>query len=79
MVSELIYLKSFMDGQWDKVEDKFAVTTLATAGALALWSSAGMISVSYFITCSLILSSNLPSNQMVNYGVSDIWFSLTGY
>lgn len=31
--------------QWDKVDDKYAVTSLAVAGTLALWASAGMISV----------------------------------
>ncbi|KAG8392003.1 hypothetical protein BUALT_Bualt01G0246400 [Buddleja alternifolia] len=29
---------------WDKVEDKYAVTSLAVAGGVALWASAGMIS-----------------------------------
>ncbi|XP_010688395.2 protein CURVATURE THYLAKOID 1B, chloroplastic [Beta vulgaris subsp. vulgaris] len=29
---------------WDKVEDKYAVSTLAAAGAVALWGSTGMIS-----------------------------------
>ncbi|XP_048226270.1 protein CURVATURE THYLAKOID 1B, chloroplastic [Ricinus communis] len=29
---------------WDKVEDKYAVSTLAVVGAVALWGSTGMIS-----------------------------------
>ncbi|KAJ4728012.1 Protein CURVATURE THYLAKOID 1B chloroplastic [Melia azedarach] len=29
---------------WDKVEDKYAVTSLAVTGAIALWGSTGMIS-----------------------------------
>ncbi|KAK4268946.1 hypothetical protein QN277_022169 [Acacia crassicarpa] len=29
---------------WDKVEDKYAVSTVAAAGAVALWGTAGMIS-----------------------------------
>ncbi|PIN22530.1 hypothetical protein CDL12_04751 [Handroanthus impetiginosus] len=29
---------------WGKVEDKYAVTSLAVAGGVALWASAGMIS-----------------------------------
>lgn len=32
--------------QWDKIEDKYAVTSLAVAGAVAIWGSSGMISVS---------------------------------
>lgn len=31
--------------QWDKVEDKYAVSSLAVAGVVALWGSTGMISV----------------------------------
>ncbi|XVE77347.1 hypothetical protein DITRI_Ditri13aG0055300 [Diplodiscus trichospermus] len=29
---------------WDKVEDKYAVSSLAVAGVVALWASTGMIS-----------------------------------
>ncbi|KAL3622321.1 hypothetical protein CASFOL_033732 [Castilleja foliolosa] len=29
---------------WDKLDDKYAVTSLAVAGGIALWASAGMIS-----------------------------------
>ncbi|GAB4861524.1 Protein CURVATURE THYLAKOID 1B, chloroplastic [Ancistrocladus abbreviatus] len=36
-------LKSAIDA-WDKVEDKYAVTSLAVAGVVALWGSTGMIS-----------------------------------
>ncbi|KAF5201638.1 Curvature thylakoid 1b protein [Thalictrum thalictroides] len=30
--------------KWEKVEDKYAVTLIAVAGAVALWGSSGMIS-----------------------------------
>ena len=33
--------------QWDKVEDKYAVSSLAVAGFVGLWGSAGLISVSF--------------------------------
>lgn len=39
-------IQSFEHLQWEKVEDKYAVTSLVVAGGLALWTSAGMISVS---------------------------------
>lgn len=29
---------------WDKVDDKYAVTSLAVAGVVALWGSTGLIS-----------------------------------
>lgn len=29
---------------WDKVEDKYAVSTVAAAGVVALWGTAGMMS-----------------------------------
>ena len=35
-------------GQWDKVEDKYAVSSLVVAGGVALWGSTGLISVSCF-------------------------------
>lgn len=35
----------FSSEQWDKVEDKYAVSSLAVAGVVALWGSTGMISV----------------------------------
>lgn len=42
--------------QWDKVEDKYAVTSLAVAGGVALWASAGMISVSiHHMLCFVVL------------------------
>ncbi|KAG6748278.1 hypothetical protein POTOM_048195 [Populus tomentosa] len=31
-------------GQWDKVEDKYAVSSLVVAGGVALWGSTGLIS-----------------------------------
>lgn len=31
--------------QWEKVEDKYAVSTVAVAGVVALWGSTGVISV----------------------------------
>ena len=39
--------------QWDKVEDKYAVSSLAVAGVVALWGSTGMISVR-FLKCRII-------------------------
>ncbi|KAL0379365.1 UNVERIFIED_CONTAM: protein CURVATURE THYLAKOID 1B, chloroplastic [Sesamum angustifolium] len=36
-------IKSIQEA-WDKVEDKYAVSSLAVAGGVALWASAGMIS-----------------------------------
>ncbi|XP_051146023.1 protein CURVATURE THYLAKOID 1B, chloroplastic [Andrographis paniculata] len=36
-------VKTLQDA-WDKVEDKYAVTSLAVAGGVALWGSVGMIS-----------------------------------
>ncbi|KNA19528.1 hypothetical protein SOVF_060860 [Spinacia oleracea] len=36
-------LKTIQDA-WDKVDDKYAVSSLAVAGVVALWGSAGMIS-----------------------------------
>lgn len=32
--------------QWKKLDDKYAVASLAFAGIIALWSSTGIISVS---------------------------------
>lgn len=40
---------------WDKVEDKYAVSSIAVAGGIALWGSAGMISVSHFDYMSLLI------------------------
>jgi hypothetical protein len=31
--------------QWDRIEDKYAVTTLAVAATLAMWSAGGVVSV----------------------------------
>ena len=36
-----------MPAQWDKVEDKYAVSSLAVAGVVALWGSTGLISVRF--------------------------------
>ncbi|CAN0889335.1 Protein CURVATURE THYLAKOID 1B, chloroplastic [Linum grandiflorum] len=36
-------VKTIQDA-WDKVEDKYAVSSLGVAAALAIWSSSGMIS-----------------------------------
>jgi hypothetical protein len=32
--------------QWDKQEDKFAIVGLGVSGIVALWASAGLLSVS---------------------------------
>lgn len=40
-----------LDAQWDKVEDKYAVSSLAVAGVVALWGSTGMISVRFSYNC----------------------------
>lgn len=37
------FVKTFQD-TWDKVDDKYAVTSLGIAGFVGLWASAGMIS-----------------------------------
>lgn len=37
------FLKTIQE-TWEKVEDKYAVSTIAVAGAVALWGSAGVIS-----------------------------------
>jgi hypothetical protein len=31
--------------QWDRIEDKYAVTTLAVAATLGMWSAGGVVSV----------------------------------
>lgn len=31
--------------QWDRIEDKYAVTTLAVAAILGMWSAGGVVSV----------------------------------
>ena len=41
-------LSVMLDAQWDKVEDKYAVSTVAGAGVVALWGTAGMMSVGNF-------------------------------
>jgi hypothetical protein len=43
-VAELPDIVKTIQETWDKVEDKYAVSSLAVAGGVALWVSAGMIS-----------------------------------
>jgi hypothetical protein len=31
--------------KWDRIEDKYAVTTLAVAATLGMWSAGGVVSV----------------------------------
>ncbi|RZB59127.1 Protein CURVATURE THYLAKOID 1B, chloroplastic isoform B [Glycine soja] len=40
---------------WDKVDDKYAVSSLALVGVVALWGSVGLISVGYLNVYSLEL------------------------
>jgi hypothetical protein len=47
-----ILFESVIGGQWDKVEDKYAVSSVVVAGGVALWGSAGFISVSCFAKCT---------------------------
>ncbi|KAK3428492.1 hypothetical protein EUGRSUZ_E00015 [Eucalyptus grandis] len=42
---------------WDKVEDKYAVSSLAVAGVVALWGSTGMISVRLSVSLCFHISS----------------------
>ncbi|MQL41674.1 hypothetical protein EI012_27600, partial [Escherichia coli] len=45
--TELIELPDFVktiQEAWDKIEDKYAVSSLGVAAAVALWGSAGVIS-----------------------------------
>ncbi|KAF5732013.1 protein CURVATURE THYLAKOID 1B chloroplastic isoform X1 [Tripterygium wilfordii] len=42
--TELPDVVKIIQEAWDKVEDKYAVTSLAVAGGVALWASAGMVS-----------------------------------
>ncbi|KDP28405.1 hypothetical protein JCGZ_14176 [Jatropha curcas] len=42
--AELPEIVKTVQEAWDKVEDKYAVSSLAVAGAVALWGSTGMIS-----------------------------------
>uniref|UniRef100_A0A2N9HXM7 Cyanobacterial aminoacyl-tRNA synthetase CAAD domain-containing protein n=1 Tax=Fagus sylvatica TaxID=28930 RepID=A0A2N9HXM7_FAGSY len=43
-VTELPEIVKAVQEAWDKVEDKYAVSSLAVAGVVALWGSTGMIS-----------------------------------
>lgn len=62
-----------MDEQWDKVEDKYAVTSLTVTGAVALWGSTGMISVSLFFSSFFpnhylnLLVDSLLKPEIVNW------------
>ncbi|XP_072958417.1 protein CURVATURE THYLAKOID 1B, chloroplastic-like [Typha angustifolia] len=42
--TELPEIVKTVQDAWDKLEDKYAVTSLAFAGFVALWSTSGMIS-----------------------------------
>ncbi|XP_062156224.1 protein CURVATURE THYLAKOID 1B, chloroplastic [Alnus glutinosa] len=42
--NELPEIVKTVQEAWDKVEDKYAVSSLAVAGVVALWGSTGMIS-----------------------------------
>ncbi|KAK9279663.1 hypothetical protein L1049_013343 [Liquidambar formosana] len=42
--TELPEITKTIQEAWDKLEDKYAVTSLAVAGVVALWGSTGMIS-----------------------------------
>ncbi|RWR89529.1 protein CURVATURE THYLAKOID 1B, chloroplastic [Cinnamomum micranthum f. kanehirae] len=42
--TELPQIVKTIQEAWDKVEDKYAVTSLALAGAVALWGTGGVIS-----------------------------------
>ncbi|XP_073147720.1 protein CURVATURE THYLAKOID 1B, chloroplastic [Henckelia pumila] len=44
MLAETPEIIKTIQEAWDKVEDKYAVTSLGVAGVVALWASAGMIS-----------------------------------
>ncbi|OVA19913.1 Cyanobacterial aminoacyl-tRNA synthetase [Macleaya cordata] len=43
-VTEMPEIVKTIQAAWDNVEDKYAVTTLAVAGVVALWGSTGLIS-----------------------------------
>ena len=42
--TELPEIVKTVQEAWDKVEDKYAVTSLAVTGAIAVWGSTGMLS-----------------------------------
>ncbi|TXG63111.1 hypothetical protein EZV62_010105 [Acer yangbiense] len=42
--TELPEIAKTVQEAWDKVEDKYAVTSLAVTGVIAIWGSSGMIS-----------------------------------
>nr|XP_010919036.1 protein CURVATURE THYLAKOID 1B, chloroplastic [Elaeis guineensis] len=43
VATELPEIVKTIQEAWDRLEDKYAVTSLAFAGAIALWSTSGMI------------------------------------
>jgi hypothetical protein len=49
----------FLLQQWDKIEDKYAATSLGVAAFIALWSTTGMISVILIIFYLKFCSYNL--------------------
>lgn len=53
--------------QWDKVEDKYAVSSLAVAGFVGLWGSAGLISVSFLCSSSYFMLTLIYSYFILNY------------
>ena len=42
--TELPEIVKTLQDAWDKVEDKYAVSSLAVTGVVALWGSTGLIS-----------------------------------
>ncbi|XP_073101706.1 protein CURVATURE THYLAKOID 1B, chloroplastic-like isoform X3 [Elaeis guineensis] len=44
VVTEVPEIVKSIQAAWDRLEDKHAVTSLAFVGAIALWSTSGMIS-----------------------------------
>ncbi|KAL5989146.1 hypothetical protein ACLOJK_027248 [Asimina triloba] len=57
--TELSEIVKTVKETWDKTEDKYAVTSLAVAAVVAVWGSAGMISVISQLSESEHLSSSL--------------------
>lgn len=55
LFSHLNIILLFGGSQWEKVEDKYAVSSLVVAGVIAVWASAGMISVSCFSKSKFVL------------------------
>ncbi|CAA2990140.1 CURVATURE THYLAKOID 1B, chloroplastic-like [Olea europaea subsp. europaea] len=55
--AELPEIVKTIQESWDKVEDKYAVTSLAVAGGVAVFACSGMISVRTIILPSFVLVS----------------------